>query len=129
MKSNKMDLILSIIAAIIMLQTLFYKFSANPESTYIFSTLGIEPWGRIAAGISELIASLLLIFNRTRLMGALMAIGIMLGAIAAHLFVLGIVVKEDGGLLFTLALITFMSCAILAFRNRDKIPQLLRLKF
>ncbi len=129
MKSIKLDLILSLIAAIIMLQTLFYKFSASPESIYIFSTLGIEPWGRIGSGIAELIASILLLFNRTRLIGALMGAGIMMGAIAAHLFILGIVVMNDKGLLFILALVTFVCCGIIVWKNRSGIPQLLKMKF
>lgn len=127
MKSNKLNLILSLIAAIIMLQTLFYKFTANPESVYIFSTLGIEPWGRIATGIAELISAALLIFNRTRLLGAIMGIGIMAGAIVSHLFILGFVIMQDGGLLFALALITFICCAILVWSNRKNLRSLLKL--
>ena len=129
MKSKNLNLVLALIAAIIMLQTLFYKFSGSAESIYIFSTLGIEPWGRIGAGVSELIAGILLVFNRTRLLGALMGLGIMLGAIAAHLFVLGIVVGGDGGKLFTLALITFIACLIFIVNNRHQIPKILKLKF
>lgn len=129
MKSKTLNLILALIAAIIMLQTLFYKFSGSSESIYIFSQLGIEPWGRIGAGISELIAGFLLILNRTRLLGALMGLGIMLGAIAAHIFVLGIVVQNDGGTLFILALITFIACALLIINNKKQIPQILKLKF
>ncbi|MDI1234085.1 MAG: DoxX family protein [bacterium] len=129
MKSNKLNLIVALIAAIIMLQTLFYKFSGSAESIYIFSTLGIEPWGRIGAGISELIASILLLIPRTRLLGALMGLGIMLGAIAAHILVLGIAVQGDGGKLFILALLTFIACVVLLINNRKQIPQILKYKF
>lgn len=129
MKSKYFDLVLAIIAAVIMLQTLFYKFSGSAESIYIFSALGIEPWGRIGAGVSELIAGILLIINRTRILGALMGIGIMLGAIAAHVLVLGIVVQADGGKLFMLALITFLACFILIARNRHQVLQILKFKF
>ena len=129
MKSNKFDLVMALIAAIIMLQTLFYKFSGSAESIYIFSSLGIEPWGRIGAGVSELIASILLIVNRTRILGAIMGIGIMLGAIAAHALVIGIVVQTDGGKLFMLALITLIACVIIVARNKNQLLQLIKFKF
>jgi len=129
MKSNKFDLVMALIAAIIMLQTLFYKFSGSAESIYIFSALGIEPWGRIGAGVSELIAGILLMMNRTRILGAIMGIGIMLGAIAAHVLVIGIVVQADGGKLFMLALITLIACVIIVARNKNLLLQLLKFKF
>ncbi len=129
MKSNKLNLIVALIAAIIMLQTLFYKFTGSAESIYIFSTLGIEPWGRIGAGISELIASIFLLIPRTRLLGAIMGLGIMLGAIAAHILVLGVAVQGDGGKLFILALLTFIACVVLLINNRKQIPQILKFKF
>ncbi len=102
---------LRIIAAVILLQTLFFKFSAAEESVYIFSKLGMEPWGRIGSGIAELIASILLLWPRTISLGAALAAGIMGGALAAHLTVLGYEVKEDGGYLFYLCL-TVMVCSI-----------------
>lgn len=89
--------------AVILLQTLWFKFRAAPESVAIFSALHVEPWGRIAAGVTELVASLLLIFPRTVFLGAALALGTMLGAIVTHIFVIGVVVRNDGGLLFGLA--------------------------
>ena len=111
--------VLRIIAAIIMLQTLFFKFTASDESVYIFSQLGMEPWGRIATGVFELVASILILIPRTTFFGALLAIGMMLGAIGAHFVKLGIEVKNDGGLLFIYALIVLVSSAILAFIYRQ----------
>lgn len=73
--------ILRILAALIMLQTLFFKFSGAEESIYIFSKLGMEPWGRIGTGVLELIASVLILFPKTTAWGALIAIGLMGGAI------------------------------------------------
>ncbi len=119
---------LQIVVATILLQTLYFKFTAAEESVYIFSTLGIEPYGRIGIGIAELIAVILILIPRTTLIGALLGLGIMVGAIFSHLFVLGIEVKNDGGTLFILALITFFCCAILVFLNRNKISNLLKLK-
>jgi len=118
--------VLRIIAAIIMLQTLFFKFTASDESVYIFSQLGMEPWGRIASGVLEMVASILILIPRTTFFGAVLAIGLMLGAIGAHLTKLGIEVKNDGGLLFIYALIVFVSSAILAFIYRQEGIRLFR---
>lgn len=113
--------LLRLVAALIMLQTLFFKFTASEESVYIFTQTGMEPWGRIASGVVELIASVLLVIPRTTWLGALLGIGVMSGALFFHLTALGIEVQGDGGLLFTYALIVFICCAILLFMNRSKI--------
>ena len=120
--------IVKLIAVVILVQTLFFKFTGAEESVYIFTKLGVEPFGRISSGVVELIASILILIPRTTLLGALMGAGTMLGAIFSHLFVLGIDVKNDGGELFTLAIITLLCCTILIFQNKSKIPDLLRLK-
>src|SRR5438045_5920552 len=93
-------------AAVILLQTLFFKFTAAPESVYIFTRVGLEPWGRIGSGIVELIAAILLFVPRLAWLGAGIAIAVIGGAIMSHLTVLGIVVMDDGGLLFALAVVT-----------------------
>lgn len=113
--------ILRLAAAIIMLQTLYFKFTAAPESVYIFSTLGLEPWGRIGIGSLELIASILLLVPKTTSLGALLAVGIMAGALLAHLTKLGIVVQNDGGQLFVLALAVFICCSILLLIFRKQL--------
>ena len=128
MKNPILIWIIKLIAVVILLQTLYFKFSGAEESVYIFSTLGIEPFGRIGSGIVELIASILILIPRTTLLGALMGAGTMLGAIFSHLAILGIEVKNDGGELFTLAIITFLCCIILIFHNKSKIPDLLQFK-
>lgn len=117
------------VAALIMLQTLFFKFTAAPESVYIFSTLGIEPWGRIGTGIMELIASVLILIPRTTVLGALLAIGIMSGAILSHLFFLGIAVQGDGGQLFLYALIVLICAAILFWTHRQGLGRFLPQRF
>src|SRR5262245_16716357 len=95
--------ILQLLAAAILAQTLFFKFSGAAESKYIFTTVGAEPWGRVATGCVELVAVILLLIPRFVSLGALLSCGLMLGAIGAHLTRLGIVVQNDGGLLFGLA--------------------------
>lgn len=128
MKSVIFIWILRLTAALILLQTLFFKFSGSEESVYIFSTLGLEPFGRIGSGIVELIAAILILIPRTTLVGALLGMGVMIGAIFSHIFVLGIEVKNDGGTLFILAIITFLCCSILVFMNKTKIPDLIKFK-
>jgi uncharacterized membrane protein YphA (DoxX/SURF4 family) len=110
--------LLRIISAGIFLQTLFFKFTASDESVYIFSKLGMEPLGRIGSGIAELVAALLILIPKTTFYGAILGMGIMAAAIFSHVFVLGISVQNDGGLLFALAVIAFLSCAILAYQHR-----------
>lgn len=102
---------LRLIAAIIMLQTLYFKFTASEESVYIFSTVGMEPWGRIGSGIAELVASILILIPRFTWKGAVLGMGVMAGAIFFHVTRLGIVVKDDGGQLFIYALLVFSCCA------------------
>ena len=121
--------ILRIIAAVILLQTLFFKFSASEESVYIFSTLGMEPWGRIGSGVAELIASLLLLWPRTIVLGALLALGVMAGALVAHLTKLGIEVLGDKGYLFVLCLVVLSSSVLLLFMHRDQLKSYYQMLF
>ncbi len=126
MKSPVLLWILRIIPALIMLQTLFFKFSASAESVYIFTTLGVEPWGRILSGMMELIAGILLLIPGKTVYGAIIGAGVMAGAIMSHLTILGIEVMGDGGQLLIYALITFVCCAILVFINREQLFSLLK---
>ena len=118
---------LQIIVATILFQTLFFKFTGAEESKYIFTTLGLEPWGRIGSGVVELIAIILLLIPRTVIFGAIPALGTITGAIVSHLTKLGIVVKNsdgtsDGGLLFLLACVVFIGSAFILFLHRREIP-------
>ena len=113
---------LQIVAALILAQTLFFKFTGAKESIYIFSRIGAEPWGRIGSGVAELIVAILLLYPRTVVYGAMGAVMIMVGAIGAHLAVLGISVENDGGLLFGLALAVFICGLILMVLHRQSLP-------
>jgi uncharacterized membrane protein YphA (DoxX/SURF4 family) len=123
---KKFIFLLRLLAAVILLQTLYFKFSGAPESVYIFSTLGLEPFGRWGSGVAELIASVLLLLPSTQIVGAAMAMGVMAGAILSHLFILGISVQGDGGLLFGLACTVFISCGLVIFFKREEIPALVQ---
>ncbi len=121
---------LRIVPAVIMLQTLYFKFTAHPQSVKLFTILGMEPWGRIGIGVFELIAAVLLLINRTVLLGALLGVGLMCGAIFFHLTNSNIGIYFDGDpVLFIYAVITFLCCAALVLINRRQIPALLKLKF
>jgi len=114
-----------VIVAIILLQTLFFKFTGAEESKYIFSTLmgaENEAFGRIGSGVVELVAVILLFIPSTIWLGAVLALGTISGAIFSHLTKLGIVVKDDGGLLFILAIVVFISSAITLFIYRGDVP-------
>ena len=120
--NKKLLLFLRIAIAIILLQTLRYKFLAHPDSVYIFSALGLEPYGRIGIGIVELIASILLFPKRTTWLGALLSVGLMAGALFSHLTQLGIEVKNDGGTLFYMALLTWILSLTVLWEERKNIP-------
>lgn len=109
-------------AAVILLQTLFFKFTAAPESVYIFTKVGLEPWGRIGSGVAELIAAILILIPATTWLGAGLALSVMAGAILSHLTVLGIAVMGDGGLLFGLALAVTGCSIVLLYLQRRRVP-------
>ena len=108
---NRLMWVLRLVASIIFVQTLYFKFTGAPESIFIFEAMGVEPWGRYASGIAELIAAVLILIPKTTKWGALLGLLIIVGAIGSHLTKLGIEVMDDGGLLFGLAVVVLISCA------------------
>lgn len=116
--------IAAIIAAIILLQTLYFKFTAHPDSVFIFTQLGIEPYGRIGIGVLELLAGILLLLPRTTLFGSLLCLGIISGAIGTHLFILGVEVLNDEGQLFGMALAVFICCVLIIWLKREDIAEI-----
>ena len=121
---NIIDWLLRIVVAVILLQTLFFKFTAAKESVYIFSALGAEPWGRIGSGVVELIACLLLLAPRTVVLGAILTLGTISGAIFAHLTKLGLTIPavDDYGELFGLAIAILVCTVIVLYLHRSQIP-------
>jgi putative oxidoreductase len=118
------DWLLRIVVAVILLQTLFFKFTAAKESVYIFSALGAEPYGRIGSGVVELIASLLLLVPRTVVFGAILTLGTISGAIFAHLTKLGLTIPavDDHGELFGLAIVVLVCTVVVLYLHRRQIP-------
>ena len=89
----------------------------------------MEPWGRIGTGVMELIASILILIPRTTAVGALLAIGLMSGALFFHVTTLGIEVLGDGGQLFIYALLVLFSSLALLFFYKSQIRQLVKSVF
>ncbi len=116
------SLILRIIIAVILVQTLRYKFTAHPDSIYIFTKVGLEPYGRIAIGIFELIAAILILIPKTIWVGALLTLGIISGAIFMHLTNLGIDINGDGGMVFYMAIAVFVLSLVILWMNRKSLP-------
>lgn len=115
-------LILRLISAVVLLQTLYFKFTASPESVYIFTKLGVEPFGRVLSGLAELVTGILLLLPGTfHLLGAFLALNIMFGAIISHFLILGIEIQDDRGLLFSLACLVFLCASLILFFDRKKI--------
>lgn len=117
---KKLSWLFRIAAAVILFQTLYFKFTGHPESVDLFTKLGVEPWGRIGTGVIELIAGVLLLIPSTVIFGAILGIGLMGGAILSHLLVIGIESKGDGGQLFILAIVTLVCCSITAYIFRKE---------
>jgi hypothetical protein len=108
--------------AIILLRALFFKFVGAEESIYIFAKIGLDPWGRFGAGVLELIVVVSLLIPRFVWAGALISLGVITGALVSHLTVLGLAVQDDGGRLFALAVVVFLSSAATVFLHRHQIP-------
>ena len=114
--------LMRLVVAGILLQTLFFKFAGADESVFIFTALGAEPYGRLGSGVVELMASTLILWPSTVALGALLAVGVMTGAIVSHLAVLGVEIMGDGGLLFALAIIVFVCAAAVLLAFADELP-------
>ena len=117
--------LLRLVAAIILLQTLYFKFTGHPQSVELFTKLGVEPWGRIGTGIIELVAGILLLIPATAFIGAILSLGLMSGAILSHLTVIGIESMGDGGTLFTLAIVVFISSIFIMLLHKDSGKELI----
>ncbi len=120
--NTKLFLIIRIIIALILIQTLFFKFTAHPDSVFIFSKVGLEPHGRILIGVLELIAAILILIPKSIWAGALLSLGVISGAVIMHLTKLGIDVNNDGGKLFYMAIVVLISSVLVLWNERKKIP-------
>jgi len=114
------SIILRLLVSIILLQSLYFKFSGHAEAVHIFSTLGVEPWGRLGLATVELLVGVGLLFNKTYIRAAFLATGLMVGAIGVHLLTpVGIAVQWDGmsdnGQLFAMAVTAFIASILIQY--------------
>jgi hypothetical protein len=114
-----------VVVALILAQTLFFKFTYASETQVIFADRGGRP-AATAVGLVELLCAILLLVPRTAALGAALALLVINGAIFTHVTSLGIQVVDpatgegDGGLLFGLAvLVAVGSAVVLVFRWRQ----------
>lgn len=119
-------LLLRILVAVILIQTLRFKFTAHPDSVYIFTKVGLEPYGRILIGVLELTAGILIVIPKTVWVGATLSLGLMAGAIMMHVTKLGIVINNDGGALFTTAVVTFIISGVILFLYKEDALKLIK---
>ena len=115
------------IAAAIMGETLWFKFTAHPESVWIFSQMNMESWWRYGQGVWELLASVLLFTPRLKWLGAMLAAGAMGAAILSHIAVLGIAIRGDHGLLFGMACTTLACSLAVLWIHQQSISRITRL--
>lgn len=116
------NLALRLVPAAIMGQTLAFKFSAAAEPVWIFTQLGVEPWGRLATASFETLAVALLLIPRLSALGSALTVALMAGAVGSHLTVLGIEVQGDGGALFAMACVALGLSYVAAWRQRAELP-------
>ena len=118
--------LLKVLAAAIMVQTLYFKFLGAEESIDLFTKLAGENESimRIGTGVLELLAAIFLFVPSKTWFGAFLTVILMSGAIMSHLTILGIEHNNDGGILFISAITTFLAGTILLIQNKKDIPYL-----
>lgn len=122
---NLLSMGLQLLIAVIYLQTLYFKFMAHPDSVYIFSQLGAEPYGRIGLGVIELVTAVLILVPRTKIWGLMISLGIITGAIFSHLLVIGLNVQGDSGVLFGLAIVVLLATLLLLWMHQAEVQNLI----
>lgn len=124
---KRLSWVCRIIAAGIMVETLWFKFTGHPESVWIFSRMGMESWWRYGQGLWELAASILLFVPRLTWLGSLLSLGAMSAAVLSHLTVIGIEVQGDAGLLFAMGVTAWVASFIAVWLHQQSIPYVTRL--
>lgn len=113
--------ICALIAAGIMMETLFFKFSGAAESRYIFSKMGTDPYMRWTQGVWELLAALGLLIPGWHWLGGILTLGDMGAAIISHMTWLGYAALGDHELLLGMALTTFTCGFTIVVLHRHQI--------
>lgn len=120
-KAEKLiSIVFQIIAALILANAAFGKFSGNEMSVHVFHELNILET-RIVIGIIEVLAALLLL-SKIPQYGALLGFGTMLGALIAHVSILGMEIHGDGGQMVMMMAVVLLSSIIVMWINRRRMP-------
>lgn len=106
--------ILVVIAAVILIYNAYIKLSSNPGAIQLFSSLGLEPFGRFTIGLLELAAAVLMIFPGTVKYGAVLGSILMSGVIVIHITKLGIALNGNYSFFF-MGVIAFLCCISLSW--------------
>ena len=114
---HKFSFTIRLLVAIILLQSLYFKFGSHEQAIHIFTTLGVEPWGRFLLSGIELVLAIGILLPTTKSIANTLIGLLMIGAVGAHLFTpLGIVVRwngqNDGGQLFIMGVIVIILCVV-----------------
>ena len=109
-----------IIAVLIMGQSLYFKFTAHPESVAIFTDINMEPNGRILIGVIELVACLMLLRPASAHYGAILGACTMGGAIVGHFTQIGW--HGERGTLGLMAVLVLVACSVVLYIRRRDLP-------
>jgi uncharacterized membrane protein YphA (DoxX/SURF4 family) len=120
-RSGIADWSLRLVPAAILAIAVPAKFIGDPGTVAIFTQLGAEPTGRVATGVFELVAVVLLLVPGVTIYGALFTAGLMSGAILSHLAVLGVAPDGDPSM-FVMAAVAFMAASSTVWHRRREIP-------
>jgi hypothetical protein len=129
MNNQTVTWILRLIPAVLIGQTLFFKFSGAPESVDLFRDLAVSAFGnpslepalRLGTGVIELLTVVLLLIPKHSLKGAILAAGTMAGALASHLFFIGF---EGHDQLATMGAIALLAASIYVFLQKEELLKL-----
>lgn len=117
--------ILQIVVAVLLAQASVFKLISDPDTVSLFTKLGMEPHGRIMTGIFELLACILLLIPVSSIYGALLAAGLMSGALLGHITKLGFTGPE--GELGIMAILILLASLVILFLRRAQLPFIARM--
>jgi len=96
-----------VLLALVFVGSSWAKLTGKPEMVALFTAIGIGQWFRFVTGILELTGAVLILLPKTSRIGAAMLATVMLGALAAHLFILHVPPTAPGVLLLLSAFVAW----------------------
>jgi len=114
-----MTWILIIPTVLILIYNAYVKLSSSPGAIQLFTGLGLEPYGRLLLGATEIFAALLIVYPPTMKYGAVLGVILMSGVILIHLTKLGIALGGDYSF-FIMGIVAFCCSAALIWISYRK---------